>query len=99
MCSSDLVPQLADEVFDLPRGDLVERCARLVHQEDLRIDGQGPCDAQSLLLPARQDGGASAKAILHLRPVLPVLFGEGRIHDWNSFLSFDGGMPKFMHFN
>src|SRR5205823_1499385 len=46
--------QVVDELLDLLRRDRVERRGRLVHQEDLRLDGKGPGDAETLLLPPRE---------------------------------------------
>src|SRR5690348_7177648 len=48
-----LLLELFDQLLDLERGDGVERRARLVHQNHLRLDGQRPRDAEPLLLPAR----------------------------------------------
>jgi hypothetical protein len=46
--------QFVDQLLDLRGRDRVERRARLVEQDDLRLDGDGAGDAQALLLPARQ---------------------------------------------
>src|SRR3546814_8696171 len=69
VCSSDLAAlQSVDQLLD-PRGrDRIERRARLVHQDDLRIDRDRAGDAQPLLLPARQRGAAVMEAILDLVP-------------------------------
>ena len=47
-----LLRQLPHQVFDLQRGDRVERAARLVHQDHVGLDGERARDAQALLLPA-----------------------------------------------
>ena len=46
--------EFADQVLDRQGGDRVERGAGLVHQQDRRLDGDGPGDAQPLLLTTRQ---------------------------------------------
>ena len=43
-----------DEVLDLGGGDGVERRAGFVHEEDLGFDGEGPGDAEALLLSTRE---------------------------------------------
>src|SRR3954469_12148095 len=57
-----------DEVLDLERGDRVERGARLVHEDHVRLDGDRPGDAQALLLTARQPDPRPAEAVLDLLP-------------------------------
>jgi hypothetical protein len=42
--------QVVDGVLDLRGADRVERRRRLVHQDDLRVGGDGTGDAESLLL-------------------------------------------------
>src|SRR3954447_5951395 len=44
--------QLADQVLDRQRRHRIERRARLVHQQDLRLDRDRPGDAEPLLLTA-----------------------------------------------
>src|SRR4051795_13325440 len=44
--------ELVDELLDLQRRDRIERRARLVHQDHLRLDGDRAGDAQALLLAA-----------------------------------------------
>ena len=56
--------QLADQRLDLGRCYRVERRARLVEQEHLGLDGQGPADAQALLLAAGELDRRSAQAVL-----------------------------------
>src|SRR3954453_4038315 len=51
-----LVLQLADQVLDRQGGDRGERGAGLVHEEHLRLDGDGPGDAQALLLTTGKAG-------------------------------------------
>src|SRR3954447_12767553 len=60
--------ELLDQVLDGERRDRVERRARLVHEQHLRLDGDGACDAQPLLLAARQAGAGLVEAVLHLVP-------------------------------
>ena len=52
----------------LGRGDGVEGRARLVHEEHVGLDGDGPRDAQALLLAAGQAERALVEPILHLVP-------------------------------
>src|SRR5215213_7066860 len=51
---AEILLELVDELFDARGGDGVECGARLVHQNDLGIDGNGSGDAQALLLAARK---------------------------------------------
>src|SRR5205807_2860642 len=52
-----------------PRGrDRIERRARLVHQQDVRLDGDGPGDAEALLLAARETERALLQAVADLVP-------------------------------
>jgi len=46
--------ELRDQLLDLQRRDRIERRARLVHQDHLRLDGERAGDAQPLLLAARK---------------------------------------------
>ena len=45
---------LLHEILDPRRGDRIECRARFVHQDHVGLHGEGPGDAQALLLPARQ---------------------------------------------
>src|SRR5690242_10701108 len=60
--------ELLDQLLDLERGDGVERGGWLVHQDDLRLDGERARDAEALLLSAREAERALIQAILHLIP-------------------------------
>ena len=60
--------QLGDQVLDARRGPRIERRGRLVHEQDLRIDGQGAGDAQPLLLPAGKAQGVVVQPVLDLVP-------------------------------
>ena len=60
--------QVLDEILDLERGDRVERRARLVHQHDLRLDGERAGNAEALLLAAREAGGWSMEPVFDLIP-------------------------------
>src|SRR5450759_4065922 len=64
----ELALQLIDELLDFLCRDRVERRGRLVEEEDLRVVGQRTCDAEPLLLAARERKGAVAKAVLHFIP-------------------------------
>jgi hypothetical protein len=48
--------QLLHELLDRQRGDRVEGRTRLVHQQDLRLDGDRSGNTEALLLAARQTG-------------------------------------------
>src|SRR5438445_12024939 len=64
-----LALELEDEVLDLRGGDGVERGRRLVHQKNLRIDGEGAGDAHALLLAAGERGpGLFLQVILYFFP-------------------------------
>ena len=45
---------LLHQILDASGGDRVERRARLVHQDHVGLDGDGPGDAEPLLLAAGQ---------------------------------------------
>ena len=60
--------QLTDEFFHFCRGDRIERGTGLVHQNDLRFDGQSACDAKSLLLAAGKTVAADVQPIFHFIP-------------------------------
>src|SRR6266536_6366183 len=53
-CDRVVPLQVVDELLDLLRRDGVERRRRLVHEEDLRLDGKRARDAEALLLSARE---------------------------------------------
>ncbi len=60
--------QRLDEVLDLSGGNGVQGRARLVHEDDLRLHGDGPGDAEALLLAAGEAQGVLLEAILDLVP-------------------------------
>ena len=60
--------QLVHEILDARRRDRVQRGARLVHEQHVRLDGQRPRDAESLLLAAGESERARLEPILHLVP-------------------------------
>ncbi len=60
--------QLVHELLDLQRRDRVERGARLVHQDHVRLDRDRPGDAEALLLAAGQCGAGLAQLVLDLVP-------------------------------
>src|SRR5688572_21013002 len=62
----EVLLQLLHELLDAGGGDGIERRARLVHQNDLRIDGDRARDAQALLLAAGQAGPRIMQQILDL---------------------------------
>src|SRR3954447_17862970 len=62
------VLELVDELLDLERGDRIQRRARLVHEDHLRIDSKRASDAQSLLLAARQPDARRVQPVLDLLP-------------------------------
>ena len=63
-----LGPELGDRLLDPAGRGRVERRARLVHQQHLGADGQGPGDAQPLLLTAGEGGARAVQAVLDLVP-------------------------------
>ncbi len=56
------------QLLDHGAGDRIERRRRLVHQQHLRLSGDGPRDAQPLLLSAREAQRARAQLIFHFVP-------------------------------
>ena len=60
--------QLGDQVLDDHRRYRVQRRAGLVHEQDLRLDGEAAGDAQPLLLAAGQAGAGLAEPVLDLVP-------------------------------
>ena len=56
MTMREVLPQLVDQLLDPGGGDRVERRARLVHQDDFRVDRDRAGDAQPLLLAAGEPG-------------------------------------------
>src|SRR5687767_1976555 len=62
------VLQLEHQLLDPGGGDRVERRARLVHEQDVRLHGDCPRDAQPLLLPAGKTQRALRQPIRHLVP-------------------------------
>src|SRR4051794_39111276 len=67
--------ELVDQVLDRGGGDRVERRARLVHQQHLRLDRDGPGDAQALLLTAGEAHARLAEPVLDLVPQVGVRQG------------------------
>ena len=60
--------QIPDQLFDLRRGDRIEGRRRLVHQQNLRIDGERSGDADALLLAAGEGQRARMQPVLHFVP-------------------------------
>ena len=60
--------ELVDQLLDALRGDRIERRRRLVHQQDLRLDGQRAGDAQPLLLAAGERQRRGVQPVLDLVP-------------------------------
>src|SRR5438128_2105314 len=60
--------KIGDQVFDLCGGDRIERARGLVHENDFRLDGESACDAQALLLSAREAKPGFLEAVFHLVP-------------------------------
>src|SRR5262245_10413006 len=56
--------ELLHQVLDAAGGDGIERRAGLVHEEHLGVGGDGPGDAQPLLLTAREPHGGALQAVL-----------------------------------
>src|SRR5256886_14745059 len=59
-------------ILDAGGGHGIERRARLVHENHFGLHGDGACDAQPLLLAAREPGAGAAQAVLHLIPQPPT---------------------------
>src|SRR4029453_14720434 len=64
----ELVLDLLHQVLDAGGGDGVERRARLVHEQHVGPGGDGPGDAEPLLLTAGQAVGRVLQPVLHLVP-------------------------------
>src|SRR3954464_2009265 len=60
--------EVGDELLDLQRRDRIEGRARLLHEEDLGLDGDRAGDAQALLLAAGEPDAGLAEAVLDLLP-------------------------------
>ena len=60
--------QLGHEIFDPTGRDRVQRRARLVHQDDVRLDRERAGDAEPLLLAAGERERALLQLVLHLVP-------------------------------
>lgn len=56
------------KVFYFTRRYGVESACRFVHQQDLRIYGKSPCDAQTLLLAARKSHCRLVETVFQLVP-------------------------------
>src|SRR5712692_2775069 len=61
-------PEFPDQFLDLKGRNGVERGRRLVHQDDLWLDGQRAGDAQPLLLAARENRGRLTQPVFDLIP-------------------------------
>jgi hypothetical protein len=65
--------ELVDEVLDRERRDRVERRARLVHEQHLRLDGDRTGDAEALLLtPERPAPGLSSRSLTSFHRLAPL---------------------------
>ena len=60
--------ELVDQLFDPLRGDRIERRRRLVHQQDLGLDGERARDAEPLLLAAGERQRRGVQPVLHFVP-------------------------------
>src|SRR5438270_2908096 len=63
-----LLFQLPDQLFDFGGRDRVERGARLVHQNDLRLDREGARDAKPLLLTSGKSVAADVQPVFDFVP-------------------------------
>src|SRR5215217_4911293 len=68
-----LLAQIVDQLFDLGRGDGVQRRAGLVHQDHLGLDRDGAGDDQALLLTAGKAGAGLMQAVGDLVPEAGLL--------------------------
>ncbi len=71
--------QLRGQLLDLGRRDGVQGAGRLIHQQDLGLNGQGARNAEALLLAARHAQGALVQAVLDLVP--DGRAAQGSFHD------------------
>ncbi len=83
-----IAAQLVDQFLDLHGGDGVEGGGGLVHEEDLRLGGDGAGDAKPLLLAAGEADAGLAEIVLHLVPegghaegLLHAVAEEGAVAD------------------
>src|SRR5687768_15586424 len=60
--------ELIDQVLDARRRNRVERRARLVHEDDVGIDGDRARDTKPLLLSAREPRARLLEPVLDLGP-------------------------------
>ena len=52
---------------------LIERAERLIHQQDLRMNCQGPAKRDALRLAAGQSDGAAMQQVRNLKPVSQLI--------------------------
>lgn len=71
--------QLRGQLLDLGRRDGVQGARRLIHQQDLGLNGQSACNAEALLLAARHAQSARVQAVLDLVP--DGRAAQGSFHD------------------
>jgi hypothetical protein len=64
----ELLAQFGDQFLDLGGGDGVKGRTGFIHQDHLGTDGNGPGDAEALLLAAGKAGAGIVKAILDFIP-------------------------------
>src|ERR1700682_3084941 len=69
------VRDLSNELFDLEGRNWVQRRARLVHQQQRRIDRDGTSDAEPLLLTAGEADGRLVETVLDFVPQLGAAQG------------------------
>src|SRR5262245_56869077 len=70
--------QTGHQLFDPPGGLRIERRARLIHQDHLRLQRQEAGDAELLLLFELEAGGPLLQAVLHVVPEEDLL--QGLLH-------------------
>ena len=64
----EILLQLQGEVLDLRGGNRVQCGGRLIHEQDIRLDGQCTGDAETLLLSAGKTERGLSETILQLIP-------------------------------
>ena len=64
----DLPPQGVDEILDNSRGDGIESAARFVEENHFGLEGEGPGDAEALLLTARETDGTLVETVTDFVP-------------------------------
>ena len=76
----DFLFEFADQFFDFPRGNGIERGRRFVHQQNRGFGGKRAGNAEALLLSARKPQSALFQSVLHFVPDTRPF--QRRLHDF-----------------